>query len=209
MKKLWLSFGLVALALTILVVPTVFADGPVEGRSGRAEVRFLEGMIDHHQMALDMANDCLAKATTESVTALCQNIIDAQSTEIALMQGWLLDWYNIDYSPMSMKDMMGMMGDGMGGMNHGGMDGMPHTDPAMMMGMMAGLNRLEGVEYDIAFLESMVDHHDDAIHMSERLIERVPEGEGHAELRAMTQQIIDDQSAEIEAMEQFIIDLSA
>lgn len=81
MKKLWLLLGLVA-ALTVLVAPTVFADAPIEGRAGRAEVRFLEGMIDHHQMALDIAHDCLAKATTESVTRLCQNIIDAQSAEI-------------------------------------------------------------------------------------------------------------------------------
>lgn len=288
MKKLWLSFGLVALVLTILVVPTVFADGPVEGRSGRAEVRFLEGMIDHHQMALDMANDCLAKATTESVTALCQNIIDAQSAEIALMQGWLLDWYNIDYSPMSMNDMMGMgmeqmrgmmsmmmgmemsdemraqmeemssmmdvmmsgetmpgmnmmsmmqqmsemmntmmdmdmpdemraqmeqmggmmsmMMSGMGGMN---MEGMPASDPAMMMGMMAGLYRLEGVEYEIAWLESMIDHHDDAINMSQRLLDRVPADTGHADLLTLAQQIIDDQTAEIEVMEQLITELSA
>jgi uncharacterized protein (DUF305 family) len=284
------------LVLVALVVPAVSADAPVEGRAGRAEVRFLEGMIDHHQMALDMANDCLTKATTESVTALCQNIIDAQSAEIAQMQGWLLDWYNINYRPMSMNDMMGMgmsdetraqleqmsgmmdrmmgmdmsedmhaqmeqmggmmgmmmsgetmpgmdmmstmqqmndmmdalmgmdmsedmhaqmeqmggmfdmMMSGMGGMN---MEGMPATDPAMMMGMMAGLNRLEGVEYEIAFLESMIDHHDDAIHMSERLLERVPEGEGHAELREQAQRIIDDQSAEIEVMEQLITELSA
>ncbi len=206
-KYLWMLM-LISLVLAMFA-SVVSATGPIEGRAGRAELRFLEGMIDHHQMALDMANDCLEKATTESVTTLCQNIIDAQSAEIELMQGWLLEWYNVDYSPMSMNDMMEMMGDGMGGMNHGGMDGMPHIDPAMMMGMMAGLNRLEGVEYDIAFLESMVDHHDDAIHMSERLIERVPEGEGHAELRAMVQQIIADQSAEIEAMEQFITDLSA
>ena len=313
MKKLWLSLGLVALALTVLVAPSAFADGPVEGRAGRAEVRFLEGMIDHHQMALDMANDCLTKATTESVLSLCQNIIGAQSAEIEQMQTWLLAWYNIDYNPMPMNDMMGMMGMGMsdemraqmeqmrgmmdmmmgmeiseemrtqmeamrgmmdmmaggpmsgmgmmsvmqqmrsmmdtmmnmemsdemraqmeqmggmmgmmmsgmgmmdaaatpetmGGMEGMSMEGMPDTDPAMMMGMMAGLNRLEGVEYEIAFLESMIDHHDDAIHMSERLLERIPEGEGHAELREQAQRIIADQTAETEVMEQLITELSA
>lgn len=206
MKKLWIVLCLLALA--VIAAPAVLADAPVEGRAGRAEVRFLEGMIDHHQMALDMANDCLAKATTESVTTLCQNIIDAQSAEITHMQGWLLDWYNIDYSPMSMSDMAEMMGDAMAGTEHS-MEGMPATDPAMMMGMMAGLNRLEGIDYEIAFLESMIDHHDDAIHMSERSLERVPEGEGHTELREMAHQIIEDQSAEIEAMEHLISELSA
>src|SRR3990172_5226968 len=290
MKKLWLSLGWMVVVVTALVVPAVFADAQVEGRAGRAEVRFLEGMIDHHQMALDMANDCLAKATTESVTALCQNIIDAQSAEIALIQGWLLDWYNIDYSPMSMNDMMGMsarpqmeqmrgmmdtmmgmemsddirpqmeqmhgmmdmmmsgmgmmdmmsmmqqmrgmmdtmmgmemsddlrpqmeqmrgmMGMMMSGMGMMNMEGMPATDPAMMMGMMAGLYRLEGVDYEIAWLESMIDHHDDAINMSQRLLDRVPADTGHADLLTLAQQIIDDQTAEIEVMEQLVTELSA
>lgn len=202
MKKLWIVLSIVVLAFSAIAVPVTLADAPTEGRAGRAELRFLEGMIDHHQMALDMANDCLAKATTETVTTTCQNIVDAQTAEITLMQGWLLAWYNVDYSPMSMMDM------GMGGMDHGNMEGMPATDPAMMMGMMAGLNRLEGAEYETAWLESMVDHHDDAIHMSERFLERVPEGEGHAELRELAGQIIADQSDEIEMMEQLILELT-
>ncbi len=210
MKKLWIVLSLVMLAFTVIAAPVTLADAPIEGRAGRAEVRFLEGMIDHHQMALDMANDCLAKATTETVTVTCQNIIDAQTAEITQMQGWLLDWYNIDYKPHAMADMMEMMGDdAMGGMDHNGMEGSPVTDPAMMMGMMAGLNRLEGVEYEIAWTESMIDHHDDAIHMSERLLERIPEGEGHAELRELAGQIIADQSAEIDMMEQFILDFAS
>lgn len=292
MKKLWIVLSLIM--FTVSAVPVTLADAPVEGRAGRAELRFLEGMIDHHQMALDMANDCLAKATTETVTTTCQNIIDAQTAEITLMQGWLLEWYNVDYSIMSMNDMIGMgmsaemfaqmdtmmgmdmstemrpqmeqmygmmgmmmsgeimpgmnmmsmmqqmsgmmdtmMGmdmsaeirpqmeqmhsmmniimSGMGRMDQRGMnmDGMPTADHGMMMGMMAGFNRLEGVEYEFAWLESMIDHHDDAIHMSERLLERVPEGEGHAELRELAGQIMADQSAEIEILEQLILDLAA
>ena len=58
----------------LLSVSFAIAEGPVDGRAGRAEVRFLEGMIDHHQLALDMANDCLAKASTETVTTLCQKV---------------------------------------------------------------------------------------------------------------------------------------
>jgi len=205
MKKLWIVLIIVVLAVSSVVAPVALADAPVEGRAGRAEMRFLEGMIDHHQMALDMANDCLAKATTEVIMTTCQNIIDAQTPEIETMQGWLLAWYNIEYTPMPMMD----MDMGMGGMNHSGMAGMPATDPAMMMGMMAGLNRLEGVEYEIAFLESMIDHHDDAIHMSERILERAPDGTAHTELREIAQQIIDDQTSEIDMMEILLIELGA
>jgi uncharacterized protein (DUF305 family) len=198
--------GLILGLLTVVMslsVGLVYADAPVDSRAGRAELRFLEGMIDHHQMALDMAGDCLAKATSEDLKTLCQNIIDAQTAEIELMQGWLLDWYNVEYTPVAMTAMADMDG-------HGGhtTPNTPYTDPAMMMGMMAGLNRLEGQAYDIAWLESMVDHHDDAIHMSERLLSRVGD-EGHTELSDLANKIITDQSAEIEQMETMITSLEA
>lgn len=178
----------------------------------------MQGMIDHHQMALDMAADCLERAETESVLALCQDIIDAQTAEIEMMQGWLLDWYNNQYEPMSMMNMMdmGMMG-GMHGRHgdhgdhgrHGGMGRQgPFVDPPMMMGMFAGFNQVDGIEYEIAWLEAMIDHHDDALHMAERLLARVPEGAGHPELFELAQQIIADQTAEIELMEAMIAELA-
>lgn len=102
--------------------------------------------------------------------------------------------------------MMGMMGGDMPGMEGmGGMDGMGQMgDMPMMMGMMAGLNQLEGIEYEIAWLEAMIDHHDDAVHMSERILEIAE----HEELRTLAQSIIDAQTSEIEAMEGLITELS-
>lgn len=233
MKRVLIA--LLAVVILLALAPGALADGPATDRAGRAEVRFLEGMIDHHQMALDMAADCLDKAATESIRTLCQNIIDAQTAEIFTMRGWLLVWYQVDYMsmPMSgMMDMMGMMGgqpmgDMMGGMMDGaatpegqhnehhmgnsetpkgpGMMGQTLNDPPMMMGMMAGLNALEGGDYEIAWLEAMIDHHDDALHMSNRILERAE----HEELRALAEQIIQDQTAEIEQMETLITELSA
>lgn len=191
---------ILTICLLLLSVSLATAEGPVEGRAGRAEVRFLEGMIDHHQLALDMANDCLAKASTEGVTELCQMIIDVQSSEIEQMREWLLAWYNIEYRPISMYN----PSDDMGGMDHGDMQmDEPVVDPPMMMGMMAGLDRLEGLDYEIAWLESMIDHHDDALHMSERVLERAE----HEELRTLAENIIAAQSAEIAMMEAMIAEL--
>lgn len=191
---------ILTICLLLLSVSLATAEGPVEGRAGRAEVRFLEGMIDHHQLALDMANDCLAKASTEGVTELCQMIIDVQSSEIEQMREWLLAWYNIEYRPISMYN----PSDDMGGMDHGDMQmDEPIVDPPMMMGMMAGLDRLEGLDYEIAWLESMIDHHDDALHMSERVLERAE----HEELRTLAENIIAAQSAEIAMMEAMIAEL--
>jgi uncharacterized protein (DUF305 family) len=201
MKNQILFVALITLVLSVFA--SALADGPTEGRAGRAELRYMEGMIDHHQMAVDMANDCLVKVSSEELKTICQNVIDAQTAEIAQLQDWLLSWYNVQYAPVAMM----AEDDGMehGGMDHGGMDGMPHTDPAMMMGMMAGLNRVEGIDYDIAWAESMIDHHDDAIHMSERLLTRLGEDGGHADLRALAEKIIADQSAEIEMLESLIV----
>ena len=185
-------------------------------RDERAEIRFLQGMVDHHQMALDMAVDCLEKASTPSVVTVCENVIAAQSAEIELMQGWLLDWYNIAYEPMSMLEMLDMMDMDMmmGGMSSGGGHGghgghgaattdEPYTDPPMMMGMFAGFNRLDGTAYEIAWLESMIDHHDDALHMAQRMLARVV----NAELGELAEQIVADQTAEIELMEALIAEL--
>ena len=201
-----ISFLMSFLVLTI--VPSVFADAPVEGRIGRAEVRFMEGMIDHHQMAIDMANDCLEREVSDALRAECQAVVDAQQPEIEQMQAWLLAWYNVQYAPMPMSE---SMSSGMAGMDHSGMNmsGMPATDPAMMMGMFAGFNRLEGVDYEIAWLESMIDHHDDAIHMSQRLLERDTNSIGHAELRQLAQNIIAAQSEEIAHYEEMIITMNA
>ncbi len=78
------------------------------------------------------------------------------------------------------------------------------SDPVGMMGMMAGFDRLEGPEYELAFLESMIDHHDDAVHMSQRLLKTAE----HKELWAFAQKIIDDQTAEIAKMESMITELN-
>lgn len=196
-KRIAVVGFLFALVFSAVAAMPALAKGPVEGRAGRAEIRFMEGMIDHHQMALDMSNDCLKKASATDVKTLCQNIIKAQTAEITMMQGWLKDWYKIDYKSMSMEDMVKNMG-GTSGMDMGG--GMA-TDPAMMMGMMAGLNRLQGKDYDIAFLESMIDHHSDALTMSSRILKYATV---HDDVKTLAGAIIKDQTSEIQKMEDML-----
>lgn len=210
MKRHGLIFSALVILLIVAVAPSAFADGPIEGRAGRAEVRFLEGMSDHHQMALDMANNCLKKAKTDSLIKMCQDIIAAQTPEIKQMHDWLVAWYKIEYKTLPMTEMQNMMPatPAASGMDHSGMGTaeatMMGSDPAGMMGMMAGFNRLEGREYELAFLESMIDHHDDALHMSQRILKTAQ----HKELRALAEKIIKDQTAEIQTMEGMISELS-
>lgn len=50
---------------------------------------FAEGMIMHHQMAVDMANAILPNTDDPGISELAQNIIDTQNQEIADMQSIL------------------------------------------------------------------------------------------------------------------------
>lgn len=159
-------------------------------------------------MALDMAEHCLTKATNETVRTLCQNVIDAQTPEIEMLRGWLLEWYGIEYAPVPMSQLMDLMGLGTDAgmdMGHGNHTTNLATDMPLMMGMMAGFDRVSGLDYDITWLEAMIDHHDDALHMSQRIL-RYAE---HEDLRALAQQIIDDQTAEIESMEALLVEIAS
>src|SRR5436190_14131965 len=99
----WLAFAVVMTLVVITPLSRIAADGPSSDRAARAELRFLEGMVDHHQIAIDMARDCLQKAKTEGVRNLCQTILDTQTSEMNIMRGWLLSWYQTDYVPQSVK----------------------------------------------------------------------------------------------------------
>lgn len=55
----------------------------------RIDEAFAEGMIMHHQMAIDMSKSILKYTQEEKVRTLAQNIINAQEKEITTMQNIL------------------------------------------------------------------------------------------------------------------------
>lgn len=57
--------------------------------TGNADVDFVKGMIPHHAGAVDMAKTVLAFGKDPEVRKLAEEIVKAQETEIAFMQGWL------------------------------------------------------------------------------------------------------------------------
>lgn len=110
------------------------------------EIRFMQNMIDHHQMAVMMAEQCVNNAAHDELKTLCQNVITKQTYEIQEMQSWLRNWYGINYEPQ-MKP-----GD---------------------MKMMERMSMMSGAEFEIEFMQMMIKHHLKAIKEASQCIERV------------------------------------
>lgn len=118
-----------------------------------SEREFIEGMIPHHQEAVDTAKEVIARGgSTSEIRQLVENIVVAQEAEIAEMKEWYQDWY-----------------------------GEPYTDKGKYMRMMRELESLSGAELDRSFLQDMIGHHMGAIMMA-RSIQPYVEHDEIAEL---------------------------
>lgn len=57
--------------------------------TGNADVDFVQGMIPHHQGAIDMAKIVLEHGKDPEIRKLAEDVIKAQEGEIAMMKEWL------------------------------------------------------------------------------------------------------------------------
>lgn len=55
---------------------------------------FIQGMIQHHEGAIEMANLALKNAQRQEIKDLAQEIMLAQTKEIKQMKQWQMDWFN-------------------------------------------------------------------------------------------------------------------
>lgn len=150
-------------------VTTSSAPAPTRS-AANFEIKFMTDMIDHHHMAVMMAEMCIGRAIHPELRALCEEIRSTQLAEIAEMQGWLQDWYGVTYQPM-----------------------MKPGDQKMMERLAA----LSGAEFELAFMEMMIKHHEKAIKEGRHCLDKAY----HTELRELCENIISTQSAEIAQME--------
>lgn len=190
-RKSLLVAGILAVSMSLAAcAPT--ASTPPSGSSSTADeafndqdVMFVQGMLPHHEQAVEMSDIILAKDGIDpQVAEIAQTIKDEQQPEIDTMTGWLKSW-NVTSD--------------MGGMDHssGGMSGM------MSDGDMANLDSATASEASKLFLTQMTAHHTGAIKMAQTEIDS---GQFAAAIE-LAQSIVSTQQAEIDQMSQILASL--
>jgi uncharacterized protein (DUF305 family) len=163
------------------------------GEHNAADITFLQQMIPHHTEAVEMATLAEGRTTTASVVDLANRIKTAQGPEIEQMTNWLESWGQPTTPPASPSTPG--TGHSMPGMDHGtGGSTMPG---AMSAEQMSQLEQASGTAFDQQWLSMMVAHHRGAIDMA---TSELSNG-SNAQVKALAQQIIDTQQAEIKEMQ--------
>lgn len=159
-----------------------------------ADVAFVQGMIPHHQQAIEMSDILLAKQGIDPrVVSMANDIKAAQGPEIEQMRGWLADWDVSTTSSSPGSSMPGMPGHDMGNAG-GGM--MSEQD-------MAALRAAEGVEASKLFLTQMAEHHRGAIVMAQT---EAKSGQ-FPDAVTLAKSVVTSQQQEIDTMNQILVAL--
>jgi uncharacterized protein (DUF305 family) len=156
--------------------------------TSRADVEFMQGMIMHHQQAVEMTAMIASHTQNKDLRSLGARISSSQSDEINFMKRWLAA--RGESVPKDMPDMPGM------DMQHGSM--------ALMPGMltpqqMEALRKAKGSEFDHLFLVGMIQHHNGALIMVKDLFNTAGAGQD-AELFNFATDADNTQRAEIRIM---------
>jgi uncharacterized protein (DUF305 family) len=139
-----------------------------------ADVMFLQMMIPHHQQAIDISLLALKTSQDSELLALAKTIIAAQSSEITQMKLWLKEAGAGTDMGHSMSGMGGMLNDS----------------------ELSALSAATGKQFDVLWLKGMIGHHDGAIHMTQMI-----EDASNLSIKAFGENIVKDQSAQIEQMD--------
>ncbi len=172
------------------------ADGESAAAFNDADVAFTQNMIPHHREAVVMAEMALAPEAQAGpeVQALATQIQGAQDPEIEQMTGLLESWGQpVDMEGMDDMDETGDMDDMDDMEDHDGMDGM---EGMMSEEEMASLAGLSGPEFDAAWAQAMIVHHEGAVSMSQT----VKASGSNNDVLALADAIIAGQQAEIDEM---------
>jgi uncharacterized protein (DUF305 family) len=72
---------------------SMMMSGDLGAADAEFDLRFIDGMIPHHEGALTMGQDALSKSQRSEIKQLAQGIISSQQGEIEQMKQWRQAWY--------------------------------------------------------------------------------------------------------------------
>ncbi|MFC8831487.1 DUF305 domain-containing protein [Streptomyces sp. NPDC057137] len=159
-------------------------DPAATGAFNDADVAFAQGMIPHHQQAVEMSALADDRAASTEIKALAGEIEKAQDPEITTMRSWLKAWGEPESADGRTP-----------GMHHGSSGS---GDAAGMMSDqdMADLTAAEGADFDKKFAALMIEHHNGAIAMAR---EERKNGES-TKAKKLAAEVIEAQTAEVEQL---------
>ncbi len=158
-------------------------------RATAADVQFMQGMVGHHQQAIEMADLLATRTNDDAMRKLGRRIEISQADEIHMMQQWLTGHHQAvpDEHAMHM---------------HGAtlMPGMLTPDE------MEHLAAAKGTAFDRLFLEGMIKHHGGALTMVTELFSHAGAAQD-PDIFTFVSDVDADQRAEIARMSAMLEEL--
>ncbi len=164
---------------------------PVPRAPAKADVDFMQGMIMHHNQAVEMTELLKTRSHDPEVLALGKKIDISQTDEMRWMKQWLTD-----------RNLPTTMQMDMGGMDMSGMDMssmMPAMPGMLTAAQMEALRKASGPTFDHLFLTGMIQHHTGALTMVKVLFQNPGAGQD-AQLFDFASDVDNTQQAEIDYM---------
>jgi uncharacterized protein (DUF305 family) len=147
----------------------------------------MQGMIAHHAQAIHMSRMAEARGANPRILRFANKIDQSQVAEIRIMQEWLRSYgqFAPDTSSWRTMTMAGMLTEA----------------------QLAALDSARGVDFDRAFLELMIQHHEGALQMVKDLF-AVPRAGQEVDVNVFANDVVTVQTAEIGVMRQMLSQLS-
>ncbi len=142
------------------------------------DLQFIDTMVAHHTGAVEMAKMVEGKTQNPDMKKFAGQIVTDQEKEINQMKEWREKWFAGKPSAINME--------------------MPGMADSMKMDM-SKLSTSKDKEFDLAFIEMMIPHHQGAITMSKEALQKSEK----PEIKTLAAQIIKAQEAEIKMMEEW------
>ena len=148
------------------------------GTAALDERTFLDLMIPHHEMAIQMARIAMRRSDDLAVQEVARDVLAEQPWEVQLMERWRTAWFGI---PENERQTMS-------------------SADAAMMGMAADMGALRRAKpFAPTFYADMIPHHAGAVVMAQRLLL----GHPRPQLARLARVILRTQSAQIGVMERY------